>query len=64
MNSEIEKLKRQRDMLLEALKKSDVELSMFADDAVCDHSVGICYCGFHRARELNRVSIAAVEGEE
>lgn len=38
--------------LCNALSAAKAELEMFKDDAFCDHSVGICYCGFHRTLDM------------
>jgi uncharacterized coiled-coil protein SlyX len=37
--------------LRNALVNADKELDIFNEDAVCDHSVGICWCSYIRMRD-------------
>lgn len=51
--------------LAEALRAIDNELSEYIDqDAFCDHSVGICWCSYLRAREKMREALAALEASK
>jgi hypothetical protein len=47
--------------LLNALRDCVTELMTFADDASCDHSVGVCWCSFHRALDNAKKLIACHE---
>lgn len=49
--------------LLEALERAVDELTSFKDDAVCDHSVGICWCSFHGALHVANKAIAKATGD-
>lgn len=37
--------------LVQLLKRAHTELQTFKDDAICDHSVGICWCEYIRTME-------------
>ena len=50
--------------LLEALEKAAIELESFSDDAMCDHSVNICYCGYWAAIEGAKKALDAATKEE
>jgi hypothetical protein len=52
------------DRLRAALADCLTELKYFAEDSVCDHSVGICYCGYHRAVDQATKLLAAHERSE
>jgi len=43
------------------LRDADKELAVFEDDAVCDHSVGICWCSYQRVRERLKAAAAQME---
>ena len=60
--AEIRELRAQRDELAAALELADSELRLFIDaDAVCDHSVNICWCTYNRMREQMRAALKSVQ---
>jgi uncharacterized protein YigA (DUF484 family) len=56
-----EELRAQLDAATDALRQADTVMAYFKDEAVCDHSVNICWCEFNRAREATRAALSLVK---
>jgi len=55
---ELARLRAENQRLREALEHADSELRLFMDaEAVCDHSVNICWCTYNRMREQMRTAL-------
>ena len=61
----LEALKAENEMLREALKDADNELDWLDEDMdTCDHSVGVCMCGYWNMRRKMKAALSKENSNE